>query len=180
MAHVSLHLLAWCLAFLTFTQLLLLLLFSCPQLCQSALHTICPFKTLLLWSLSTVWTMVSITGTLNPFISYSHSTASNSHLFPLRMPWTSPFLCFSILVLYWSVTPICSPAAKFYITILEFCCTRHWEITSASALIFWTGIRPDKQNISFHSSLKNVWTPVSTDSTVAGSIPVIVKCLQSA
>lgn len=161
---------------------LLFLLLSCLQLCQSVLHSIQPFKTLLLRSLSAMWTVVSITGTLNPFISCSHSTASNSHLIHFRMPWTSPLLYFSVFVLYWWVTPTCSPAAKFYVTILEFCCTKLWEIfMPASALIFWTGIRADKHNISFHSSLKSMWTPVSTDSAfLAGSVPVIVKCLQSA
>lgn len=80
-------------------KLFLLLLLSCPQLCLSVVHTICPFKTLLLWSLSTILTMESITGTLNPFISLSHFTASDSHLTPLRMPWTS-FPCLSCFVLY--------------------------------------------------------------------------------
>lgn len=157
-AHISLHLLAWCLGFLTLSQLLLLLLLSCPQLCQSVLQTIYPFETLLLWSFSTILAMVSTTGTLDPLISYSRSTASNTHLIPLRMPWT-PFPCFIVFMLYWSVTPTCSPAAKFCITILEFRCTRHWEISvSASALIFWTCIRTEKHHISSHSSLKSVWT----------------------
>lgn len=76
-----------CLTFgFPYIQLLLLLLFSHPQLCQSVLHTICPVKTLLLWLLSTVLPMVFITGTLNPFISCSHSTASDPHLIPPRMP----------------------------------------------------------------------------------------------
>lgn len=107
MAHSSLHLLACCLALLTFTQLLLFLLLSCPQLGQSVLRTICPLETLLLRSLSTVLTTVSITGTLNPFVSYSHSTASNPHLFLLRMPWTSPlFLCsYVILISYPNLLP---------------------------------------------------------------------------
>lgn len=79
-------------------QLPLLLPLSCPQLCQSVLHTICPCKTLLLWSLSTILTTVSITGTLNPFISYSHSTHQIHTVFPsgcleLLLPLASLFFC---------------------------------------------------------------------------------------
>lgn len=97
---------------------------------------------------------------LEAFINYSHSTASNSHLTPLKMPWVSLFPYFSVFMLYWLCqlyTLTCSPAAKFYVTILEFCCRGHWEIfMSASALMFWTHIRADKHNISFHSSLKSM------------------------
>lgn len=137
-------------------QLIFLLHLSCPHLIPPAcLKHGC-------YSLYLAW---------NPFVSFSHSIAPDSPLIPLRIPWTFPFPCPSVFVLYWSVTPICFPAAKFHIPILEFCGTKHWEsFTFASALIFWRGKRANKHNITFHRSLKSMWTPVSTDSALAGTV----------
>lgn len=129
-AHISLHLLSRCLAFLT-SSCFSFSPFPAPS-CAS------------LFYIPSVHAKHCCYGRYPPYWPWYPSPApwilSLVTLIPLHQIHTVfpsgclELPCFCVFLLYWS--PICSPAAKFYITILEFCCTNRWEILCL--LLLWS------------------------------------------
>lgn len=108
-AYISLHLLTWLLAFLT-CSFFSFSSFAVPS-CFSLLYKPSAHSKHYCFACNPpYWPWYQSLAPWILFISYSHSIAWNPHFIPLMMPWTI------------------SSAARFCVTILEFCCTKHWEI----------------------------------------------------